>query len=98
LGDDDVAVEWLNRATPFNPRRNENYLRMWNINQSEEAKAKLLDPARTNPFPEYTFLILNAAYWDTNPNMKEMLGEAQVENTGFVDTTQMTSFSASGVL
>ena len=98
LGNDDVAVEWLQRAVEFNPRRNENYLRMWNINQSEEAKAKLLDPQRTNPFPEYTFLILNAAYWDTNPDMKKMLGEDQIENTGFVDTTQMTSFSASGVL
>lgn len=98
LGDTDVAFEWLQRAVEFNPRRNENYLRMWYINQSEEAKQKLLDPQRTNPFPEYTFLILNAAYWDTNPNMRAMLGEAQIENTGFSDVKETTSFSASGLL
>lgn len=92
LGNEDAAVEWLHRATEFNPRRNENWLRLWNINQSEEAKEKLLDKRRTNPFPQYTFLILNAAYWDTNPNLEAMLSPKKVNQP----TTKR--FSATGIL
>jgi len=96
FGNHDAKIEWWNRATDFNPRRNENYLRIWNATRDEAAKSKLLDVNRTNPFPEYSFLILNAAYWDTNPNLKAMLDEETKSED--ISTPTPKRFSASGIL
>lgn len=95
INNKEAALEWWIRASPFNPRRNENYLKIWNLNKDEKALSMLLNPARTNPFPDYTFLILNAAYWDTNPSLEAMMSK---NKNSIVATEPTASFSASGIL
>lgn len=74
LGLNDKALDAYKKANQFNVRRNEaNYRRaelFESLGQYQNMVLetnKLVDPARTNPFPEYSFMIHNSAYYNTSP-------------------------------
>lgn len=73
MGDTDAALDAFNRANDFNPRRNEAIYRMAEIFEKQgnaeemlRMTGQLVDPSRTNPFPEFSFLLHNSSYYDTN--------------------------------
>lgn len=74
LGEIDNTIDTFKKAEMFNPRRNEVVYRLAQVYESAgmfkemlATTSKLVDPVRTNPFPEYSFLIHNSAYFDSNP-------------------------------
>ena len=84
LGDMTNAIFYLERASTFNPRRNENFVKLARIYQELEQwenmraiTAVLMSDDRLNPFPEYSFLIENSAYKDTGDLCRELYEIAQ---------------------
>jgi len=74
LEDTDLALEYFERAKEFNPRRNEAIYRraevLESLGQYKEMlieTIKLADTDRPNPFPHYSFMIHNSAYYNTSP-------------------------------
>jgi glycosyltransferase involved in cell wall biosynthesis len=73
IGDREEAIKCLNQAEQFAPGRNEHFLHLFSIKESEEKFQEALDivnhmlsPERTNPFPDYCFLIETRAYHNTS--------------------------------
>lgn len=73
VGDTDKALRILTAASEFNPSRNENWYRLAEIAENHEmyelmlkTTTHMVQPERTNPFPEFSFMIHNSAYYDTN--------------------------------
>lgn len=74
LGDIEKSIELFEEANAFNPRRNEAIYRkaelleeLGDVNRMLVETNKLVDPLRTNPFPEYSFMIHNSSYYNTSP-------------------------------
>ena len=74
IGDTDMALDYFERSVEFNPRRNEALYDKALVFESMkdwkgmlECTTKLVLENRTHPFPEYSFLIHNSAYYNTNP-------------------------------
>jgi tetratricopeptide (TPR) repeat protein len=74
MGETDKALDSYARALEFNPRRNESVYTVAEVFESLgqyedmlRETSHLIDVKRTNPFPQYSFLIHNSAYYDTNP-------------------------------
>ena len=73
IGDREEAIKCLNQAEQFAPGRNEHFLHLFSIKESEEKFQEALDivnhmlsPERRNPFPDYCFLIETRAYHNTS--------------------------------
>lgn len=74
LGRKEVAIQTFEAANEFNPRRNEAIYRKAELfeelgqykNMLMETN-KLIDTSRVNPFPQYSFMIHNSAYYNTSP-------------------------------
>jgi tetratricopeptide (TPR) repeat protein len=74
LGESDNAIDSWNKASEFNPRRNENLYRLAEHHESNgdydemlRATSKMVSTERSNPFPDYSFMIHNSAYYNTSP-------------------------------
>ena len=79
IGDNEKQVYLLEKATLFNPNRNEHYIKLALYYQSKEQynnmvsiTTKLIDTNRPNPFPESSFLIENSAYYNTGTFCQEL--------------------------
>jgi len=79
IGDTDMALYYLKVATTFNPRRNEHYVKLAQMYRKLEqwenmahVTGMLVNPERANPFPEFSFLIENSAYFDTGNLCNEL--------------------------
>jgi len=79
LGDIDKCIEYLKVASTFNPRRNEHYIRLAQTFERLEQwenmihiTSILINPDRPNPFPEFSFLIENSAYYNTGTLCNEL--------------------------
>lgn len=73
LGEFDKHLFYHRKAASFSPNRNEHYLKMAeyykSVSQWEnmlEVTSMMIQPERTNPFPNLSFLIENRAYIDTS--------------------------------
>lgn len=74
LGDTDMALECYARSCDFNQVRNESIYKraellesLGNYDEMLMETNKLANPNRSNPFPEYSFMIHNSSYCDTSP-------------------------------
>ena len=79
LGDNQKALECYDYGTKFASRRNENLLRSARLLEKLGRYEELLEitnlmvqPERTNPFPQMAFLIEDQAYYDTGNTVKEL--------------------------
>lgn len=79
LGDLEKAKSYLIAAEQFCPARNEHLTNLAEVYQLEgnfekmyEITSRLVDPARKNPFPDYTFIIDTNCYWDTGNYVKQL--------------------------
>jgi glycosyltransferase involved in cell wall biosynthesis len=79
LGEDKKAIEYFCRAEPFCPRRNDHlvYLaELYNLNRDyvnmHKVTSVLMQPERTNPFPEYMFIINTNMYHDTGDYIQQL--------------------------
>jgi glycosyltransferase involved in cell wall biosynthesis len=84
IGDMDKAVHVLTEAEKFAPRRNEHllylaflYKNMKKWDKVIEIVESAMQPERTNPFPDFCFLIEDRAYYNTSNNLKELLDDAR---------------------
>lgn len=93
IGNLDQANWWWTKCSDFSPSRNEGYYRLWKYCGDEYAKLMLSSPSRKNPFPNTSFLVMNYAYWDTNPELGKLVN---IENVEPAETTQPFTFSATG--
>ena len=98
MGNLDKAEEMYHRAEPFAPGRNEHlvYLILLLESQNRHDEAILLTeialkPERTNPFPDYCFLVENRAYHNSSTflievrdRMKKKLEEPVISNKSVV--------------
>ena len=73
MGDKDAALDAFNRSLEFNSRRNESIYRMAEIFEASRDYTEMLrmtkmlvQKDRSNPFPEYSFLLHNSSYYDTS--------------------------------
>lgn len=78
LGETELAIEQLNLAGQFAPKRNEHFLRLCYIleglkryDEVLEITKKMLQVERVNPFPQMAFLIEGKAYYDTGTLIQE---------------------------
>lgn len=83
LGETDNALFYYTKSSEFNPYRNEHYLSMVSYYEELGQYRNMLDitsilinESRKNPFPEYSFLIENNAYWDTGNLCNELHAKA----------------------
>jgi len=74
LGEYDNAIDAWNRASDFNSKRNETIYRIAQLHEKNgeydemlRATTAMVSGDRTNPFPEYSFMIHNSAYYNTSP-------------------------------
>jgi hypothetical protein len=79
IGNVNASIEHFYLAEQFSPKRNEHliYLCLYleELNRIEEALSvvnKMLQPERTNPFPELSFLIEGRAYYDSSSTLVEI--------------------------
>lgn len=79
LGDEAIAIDYLEKSEPFCPERNEHLLELSQIYLNHGEKDKLLktvktliDTDRRNPFPKYCFFINNEAYYDTGKSVQHL--------------------------
>jgi len=79
IGNVNKAVEHFYLAEQFSPTRNEHLMHLCfyleELNRLEEALNvvnKMLQPERTNPFPNLSFLIEGRAYYDTGDMLFEL--------------------------
>lgn len=79
LGNNDKKLFYLNVASQFNQFRNEHLIKLARYYMRKEQWLNMLDVTkqlvsinRPNPFPRYTFLIENEAYWDTGTVCHEL--------------------------
>jgi len=79
IGDIEKSIYYLKVATTFNSRRNEHYVKLAQLYQRMKQwenmvhiTGMLVNPERTNPFPEFSFLIENSAYYDTGDLCNEL--------------------------
>ena len=79
IGNVETAIEHFNLAEQFSPSRNEHLLQLVffleELNRNEEALDvvnKMLQPERTNPFPNLSFLIEGRAYYNTGNLLVEI--------------------------
>jgi tetratricopeptide (TPR) repeat protein len=74
LGDTEMALKCFDTAGMFNTMRNEAIYRKAEILESLgrykemlDSTNKLVETHRVNPFPDYSFMIHNSAYYNTSP-------------------------------
>ena len=79
LKDYDKMLYYYSKASLFNPKRNEHYLKLaeyyYEVDQYQNMymiTSLLMSPERVNPFPESSFLILNNAYYDSGTYCQEL--------------------------
>jgi len=84
LGEEDKQLYFLQKASAFNPRRNEHFVKLAIYYQRRQQWENmiyvtqiLVNPERKNPFPDYSFLIENNSYWDTG-NLCQQLHEIAI--------------------
>jgi glycosyltransferase involved in cell wall biosynthesis len=99
MGDLDKAIHCLNEAPKFAPRRNEHLLylafmyrnsKQWN-KVLEVAKVAMV-PERTNPFPDFCFLIEDRAYYDTSDTWNELVKDATMKSNEPVMSSDSIDF------
>lgn len=103
IGDTEKALECLNLAHPYSPKRNEAYMHLAlyaeSLGRYEEALSTLetmMKPGRDNVFPELSFLIEDRAYVNTSNFLVEMkdriqrkMSEPTIDTTSFSFDTSM---------
>ena len=79
LGEYNKSIQHYEYAHTFNPDRNENILDIVELYErlGENEKALSwcmagLSESRTNPFPKWSFMIENKAYWNTGTYVKDL--------------------------
>ena len=89
IGEPEKQLYYLDKATDFNPKRNEHYIKLALYYQERkqytnmiEITTKLVDKNRPNPFPEYSFLIENNAYYNTGTLCQELHNKAMAFSKG----------------
>ena len=79
MGDKEKSINYLNNAGQFAPERNEHLIYQNNYLEELGRYDKIIEnidfmvqPERTNPFPEKSFLIENRAYYNTSTFLTEL--------------------------
>ena len=74
IGETKTALEYLDAASLFNPKRNEAiykraelFERLGNFTKMLKCTKQLVEITRVNPFPDSAFMLHNSAYYDTSP-------------------------------